>query len=359
MRHVLALADALQGPRLLRPIRPAIVGGAAVLLVAGCSALGGGSTGVTAPSGTTITVAAVPSIADAPLYLAKHEGLFAQHGLTVKIKNYQSVKAEVEALGNGQADIAAGDYTGFFAATGTTFAPPVRKGKKQKVAGGTTLRVIGDGYDAANNVMEVLTLPDSDIHSAADLQGKTIYTPPVQAVLGNRLAPYNIETLATQAVLRNDGVSVTTIHWRQAAPDRLVQKLQDKKANAILVDEPYLFQAQKQGAVSVLDSASGETQGLPLLGYFTTSAYASAHADSVRAFQAAMTEAQTRAAARGQIQSMFTSAAGVSPQDAPLIALGTYPTFFSVGQVQHVADLMFEAGMLTTALDVRKLALQP
>ena len=89
------------------------------------------------------------------------------------------------------------------------------------------------------------------------------------------------------------------------------------------------------------------TPDLPLLGYFTTSAYASAHAQSIRAFQAAMTEAQTRAAARGQIQSMLSSAAGVSPQDAPLIALGTYPTFFSVGQVQHVADLMFEAGMLS------------
>jgi len=359
MRHVLALADALQGPRLLRPIRPAIVGGAVVLLVAGCSALGGGSNGVTAPSGTTITVAAVPSIGDAPLYLAKHEGLFTQHGLTVKIKNYQSVKAEVEALGNGGADIAAGDYTGFFAATGTTFAPPVRNGKKQKAAGGTTLRVIGDGYDAANNVMEVLTLPNSPIHSVSDLQGKTIYTPPVQAVLSNRLAPYNIETLATQAVLRNDGVSVTTIHWKQAAPDQLVQKLQDKKANAILVGEPYLFQAQKQGAVSVLDSASGETQGLPLLGYFTTSAYASAHADSIRAFQAAMTEAQTRAAARGQIQSMFTSAVGVSSQDAPLVALGSYPTFFSVGQVQRVADLMFDAGMLSAQLPVGDIALTP
>ena len=359
MRHVLALADALQGPRLLRPIRPAIVGGAAVLLVAGCSALGGGSTGVTAPSGTTITVAAVPSIADAPLYLAKHEGLFAQHGLTVKIKSYQSVKAEVEALGNGQADIAAGDYTGFFAATGTTFAPPVRNGKKQKVAGGTTLRVIGDGYDAANNVMEVLTLPNSRIHSVEDLQGQTIYTPPPQAAVSNKLAPYNIETLATQAVLRNDGVSVTTIHWKQAAPDRLVQKLQDKKANAILVGEPYLFQAQKQGAVSVLDSASGETQGLPLLGCFTTSAYASAHAESIRAFQAAMTEAQTRAAARGQIQSMFTSAVGVSSQDAPLVALGSYPTFFSVGQVQRVADLMFDAGMLSAQLPVGDIALTP
>jgi len=50
---------------------------------------------------------------------------------------------------------------------------------------------------------------------------------------------------------------------------------------------------------------------------------------------------------------------GVNAQDAPLIALGSYPTFFSVGQVQRVADLMFDAGMLTTPLDVRELALQP
>ena len=359
MRHVLALANAPQGPRMLRLIRPAATGGAAVLLLAGCGALGGGSTGISANS-ATITVAAVPSVGDAPLYLAHQDGLFAQHGLTVTIKTYPSVSAEAEALANGQADIAAGDYTGFFAAAGTTFAPPTKDGKKQSIPGGTTLRVIGNGYNAANNVMEVLTLPNSPIHSVSDLQGKTIYTPPVQAVLSNRLAPYNIETLATQAVLRNDGVSVTTIHWKQAAPDQLVQKLQDKKANAILVGEPYLFQAQKQlGAVAVLDSASGVTANLPLLGYFTTSAYASAHAQSIRAFQAAMTEAQTRAAARGQIQSMLSSAAGVSAQDAPLIALGTYPTFFSVGQVQHVADLMFQAGMLTTTLDVRKLALQP
>jgi len=361
MRHVLALADALQGPRLLRPIRPAAAGGAAVLLLAGCSALGGGSNGgATVPGGTTITVAAVPSIGDAPLYLAHDDGLFTQRGLTVTIKAYPSLKAEVEALANGQADIAAGDYTSFFSAAGTSFAPPTKNGHREHVPGGTTLRVIGDGYDAGANSMEILTGPHSTITSAADLQGKTVYTPPVQAVQISKLAPYNIETLAAQTRLRADQVSVTTINWQQAPPDQLVQALKDKKASAILVGEPYLFEAQKElGAVSVLDSASGVTAGLPLLGYFTTSGYASAHAQSIRAFQAAMTAAQTRAAARGQIQRVFTSAAGVSPDDAPLIALGSYPTFFSVGQVQHVADLMFEAGMLNTSLDVRDLAIQP
>jgi NitT/TauT family transport system substrate-binding protein len=336
---------------MLRLIRPAATGGAAVLLLAGCGALGGGSNGLPAGGGATITVAAVPSIGDTPLYLARQDGLFAQHGLTVRIKPYSSLKAEVEALGNGQADIAAGDYTSFFSAAGTTFG----LGKNKS---GTTLRVVGDGYDAADNVMEVVTLPGSPISSAADLQGKTVYTPPVQAVVPNKHVPYNMETLATQTVLRNDGVSVTSINWQQAPAGQLVKALQDKKANAILVGEPYLFQAQKLGAVSVLDSAAGVTSGLPLLGYFTTSAYTSAHAQSIRAFQAAMTAAQTSAASRGQIQSLLTSAAGVVKQDAPLIALGSYPTFFSIGQIQRVADLMFDAGMLSSKLDVRELALQ-
>src|SRR5262249_8186128 len=321
MRHVLALADAPQGPRMLRLIRPAATGGAAVLLLAGCGALGGGgSNGISASGSPTITVGGGRGVGDAPLYLARQDGLFTQHGLTVTIKTYPSVSAEAEALANGQADIAAGDYTGFFAAASTTFA--VGKDKS-----GTTLRVIGNGYNAANNVMEVLTLPgNKSIKTAQDLQGMTIYTPPAEAAAfkTSKTQPYNIETLATQTVLRNDGVSVTTIHWKQAPPGQLVRTLQDHRDSAILVGEPYLFQAQKQlGAVSVLDSASGVTDNLPLLGYFTTSAYASAHAQSIRAFQAAMTEAQTRAAARGQIQSMLRSAAGVSPQDAPLIALGT------------------------------------
>jgi NitT/TauT family transport system substrate-binding protein len=212
--------------------------------------------------------------------------------------------------------------------------------------------------------MEVLTLPGSPITSPADLQGKKVVTPPGQPMPGqtqlSASTPYNIETLATQAVLRNDGVSISSIKWQALPANQEVNALADSKANAILVGEPYLFQAQKRlGAVSVLDSASGVTDGLPLLGYFTTSAYAQAHPASVRAFQAALIQAQTDAASRGPIQSMLRSAVGVSQQDAPLISLGSYPTFFSVGQIQRVADLMYDAGMLPTQLDVRTLAMRP
>ena len=97
-----------------RPARPsrsvsAAIGAlAAAALAAGCSAAGA-SPG-SPPAGTvTITVAATPGVDDAPLYLAVKDGVFTSAGLDVKIKTYQSVSQELQALAGGKVDVAAGD----------------------------------------------------------------------------------------------------------------------------------------------------------------------------------------------------------------------------------------------------------
>jgi NitT/TauT family transport system substrate-binding protein len=344
MRLAPARARTWHGTRLLRRFRPAAMAAFAGVLLAGCGALGNSSTGLSGNS-TTITVAAIPGIGDAPLYIARKDGLFSQHGLTVTIKKYTSLAKEIDDLNSGQVDIAAGDYAGFF--------------DQFNQAGGSHLRVVADGYDAAPNVMEVLTLPGSKITSPAGLEQQTVGTPPAQAMQASSNLPYNIETLATQTVLRNDGVSTSSITWKPLSPSEEVSELKHHSVGAILVTEPYIFQAESQlGAVALLDSCTGVTSGLPLLGYFTTSAYASAHPATAQAFRAALLQAQGTAALRGPVQAMLTSTAGVSAGDAPLITLGTYPTFFSIGQVQRVADLMYDAGMLTTSLQVKDLALR-
>jgi NitT/TauT family transport system substrate-binding protein len=351
MRLAPARARSWHGTRLHRRFRPAAMAACAGVLLAGCGALGNNSTSLSGSSSTTITVAAIPGIGDAPLYIAKKDGLFSQHGLTVTIKKYSSLAKEIDDLNSGQVDIAAGDYTGFF----NQFNNPK----------GSDLRVVADGYDAAPNVMEVLTLPTSKITSPAGLEQQTIATPPGQAIAPPTQAnnasssqPYNIETLATQTVLRNDGVSTSSITWEAKPASQEVSELANHTVGAILVTEPYIFEAESLlGAVALLDSCSGVTSGLPLLGYFTTSAYASAHPATARAFRAALLQAQANAALRGPVQSMLSSTAGVSPTDTPLITLGTYPTFFSIGQVQRVTDLMYDAGMLSTRLLVRNLAL--
>src|SRR5882757_9803610 len=92
------------------------------LLAAGCHVPGTSAS----PAGLTrssITVAALPGVDDAPLYIALHNGLFANAGLTVNIQTYSSVGKEIAALTNGSADMAVGDYADFFYAQDATNHP--------------------------------------------------------------------------------------------------------------------------------------------------------------------------------------------------------------------------------------------
>src|SRR5450432_2952146 len=102
MRLAPARARTWHGTRLLRRFRPAAMAAFAGVLLAGCGALGNGSTSLSGSNSTTITVAAIPGIGDAPLYIASKDGLFSQHGLTVTIKKYSSLAQEIDDLNSGR-----------------------------------------------------------------------------------------------------------------------------------------------------------------------------------------------------------------------------------------------------------------
>ena len=311
-----------------------------LVLASGCHGSGTGASGAGGP----LTVAVVPGIDNAPLRVAAQEGLFRQQGLDVTIKNYPSLSAELQGLTSGQAQIAAGDYTSFFYAQATGRAP---------------LKLIADGEDAAADSIAILTLPSSGITTPQQLSGQPggVATLPAQVIPYSATIPYDIETLAAEEVLQNDGVSPSSVTWTQVPANDMISSLRTGKVKAILATEPYILQAEEQlGAVEVVDASAGVTSGLPLSGYFSLGSYAQAHSATVRAFRQILGQAQSESAQRGLVQDVLPQLTGMSQADAAQVTLGTYPASLNVGQVQRVATLMYDSAMIRNPVSVSALA---
>jgi NitT/TauT family transport system substrate-binding protein len=312
---------------------------AAAALLAGCQFPGFSSaSGPTSP-GASITVASIAAVGDAPLYVAWQQGLFRHSGLTVHIRSYPTVAAEVAALHSGQADIAVGDYADFF--------------YEQEHDATAPMMVLADGYDAGSNIMDVLVSPNSPITTPQDLQYKTIGTADPQLMPDQVGAPYSLDTVAASSALENDGVQPTSVTWRPMPPEDLVGALRNGTVDAILVTEPQIYQAESQlGARTILDACSGETVNLPLEGYFVPDSFAAKHRAALLAFRSVLMHAQADAVQPAPLQAAFMHYAGMNKQTASLITVGVYPTSLKVASLQRVADLMSFYGALPRPLSV-------
>jgi NitT/TauT family transport system substrate-binding protein len=315
----------------------AAAAGLTLLLAAGCG--GSGSPGGTVSS--TITIAAVPGVDTAPLYLAQRDGLFAAAGLThVVIHSYSSEAADLSAIASHQADIAASDYGDIFSA--------------QAQHGG--LRILADGYDATAGVLEVITLPSSTITSPADLANQRVGVPDDEMLQGlaGTAHPVSLDAAAATQVLTNylgnDAESVTWVPMSQQQEISALENHQDG-LSAILISEPYIYEAESEfGAAELLDACSGSTAGLPLTGYVATSSWVKQDPAAAADFQAAMVRAQTEASTTGQVQQILPSATGMSVADADLSTIGSYPTSTSAINLERVVRLMSNFDMITSGL---------
>ena len=83
----------------------------ALAAAAGCGPAAG--TSAAGPEKTQITVAALPIVANTPLYVAEQEGLFRKHGLDVTIKSVTQSTQAIPDLLHGRVSGAALNDTSF------------------------------------------------------------------------------------------------------------------------------------------------------------------------------------------------------------------------------------------------------
>ena len=292
----------------------------------------------------TITVAAVPGLDNANLYLGVKGGYFSRAGVTVKIERFTSVRSEVVALNTGSVDVIAADY-------GDVFVPASQSPHP-------IYRILADGYDAAPGVTEILTLPNSSIKSPADLAGKSIPVPDAEELPVPAGDPNTLSLASAVSVLQSDGVNLAAVNWEPMAQSRAIQELIQKKVPAILVNGVNVFLAQQKGAVELIDACSGPTAGIPLDGFFASSSWLSEanNGAAARAFRQGLYAADAAATMAGPIQAVLPQwIPNFSKQEAGLVTTGTYPLSTITASLYRTAALLANEGTTKIEVDVAQM----
>jgi NitT/TauT family transport system substrate-binding protein len=320
-------------PRRLRPIAVLLAGLTAALGICGCNPL---NSQATPTDSQAVTVGVVPGIDNATLYLAKKRGYFARAGIDVRIQDFTTVAAELRALSAGQVNVAAGDYGNLFA--------------KQSALQKDAYKILADGYDAAPGVVQIMTMPDSPIKSATDLS--VIGAPDADLVSAPRGGPNSLVIASATSVLQSYGVNLSNLSWKNMSETDEISQLVSGKLKAVLLTQPYVYQAQQQGAVELVDACSGSTAGIPLSGYFASTSWSQNNAKAVAAFRAGLAQADAQASMPGPVQSVLPQYAKLTKAEAALVTTGVYPLSTITANLQRTADLMNVVGMIKRQLNV-------
>jgi NitT/TauT family transport system substrate-binding protein len=310
----------------------------ALLALSGCGGLTVNA-GSTSPNGlqkTTLNVAVVPAVDSAGFFVALHEGLFKEQGLTIHYTPAVSSDEVIDQQIAGQYDITGGNYVSYI---------------QHYVDDHQPLEIVAEGSVMQQGTQAIYTMPNSKIKTLAELKGH---------LLGIN-APLNINYLLAASVLTENGVNLTQVRFPTAPIPfpNMAAELAAGKIDAAAMPEPFATAAEQQyGAVELADLNQGATVQFPIQGYVVTKSWAEQNPGTLKAFLAALTQGQeiadtSRAAVEQAMENLNGPQNGqIPPIVASVMALNIYPTAIDKVRIQRVADVMYQFGLLRSRFDV-------
>ncbi len=276
----------------------------------------------------TVTVAALPLVDCAMLYIAQDRGLFEKEGLDVRVQQIQQSLQALPALSKGQIDmVASANYVTYFQA---------------HEKGTLDIRIVAESIRAAPKMMDVLVPKDSDIKSVADLTGRKLAV----NVLNN------VQSLTFNEILAEQGAPGKPV-YRQIPFPQMGAALDKGQVDAVHAVEPYDSAIQDElGARVLVDGASAPVESIPLSGYLTTQKYASENADALAAFQRALKAAVKIAEEDPEaVREVLPTYTKVTEKQADSIDLPVFPATTDAAQIARLTELMKKQGMLSKPID--------
>jgi NitT/TauT family transport system substrate-binding protein len=261
------------------------------------------------------------------VYIALRKGYFRDEGIDVEVKLLQGGAAAIPGLVNGELDVTFGNWVSFLTAQAKSTAD---------------LKFVADGYRGKPGMFLVLAPPESPVKTPADLAGKKI-------AVNTR---GNVAELAVRAAMKAQQVDLSGVQFVEMPFPDMQAALQRKDIDAALLVEPFITRAvQQMGAVTVLDTMTGDAADLPIGGYATSAKFARENPITLDAFRRALTKGQRDAADRSQVEAVITDYAKVDQSIATVLHFGSYPGSIDLARLRGVVSLMRANGMLNADVD--------
>jgi ABC-type nitrate/sulfonate/bicarbonate transport system substrate-binding protein len=199
------------------------------------------------PEMTTVKVAYLPLISNAPLFIAKDEGYFARQGINVEFEKFQSGAATLPALINGDIAVSGGALSpGLFNAIAKDAHIRIVADKGSSVPGAC----IANGLVVRRDLFESKT-----IRNVSDLKGRK--------VMASSDQDFSIFHALAFGNLTTDDIEVVNLDY----PSGIIA-LKNGAVDAAVLVEPYITQAVSNETAVVLIPASVYSPYMPFPLYY-------------------------------------------------------------------------------------------
>lgn len=317
----------------------AVLGVVAAIGLAGCGSADK-TTGGSAASTQTAVVKAIiaPTVDVAPLYLGTEQGIFAKHGIELKISLSPTPGGRVPALISGAADV------GFIGTADVIQA--VSAGVPLKFIGLTTVTTT----DPAKDTGKVYVAADSAIKTPADLNGKTVA---VGALKGGG-------ELSLRAALDKTGADSKSMKFVELPLDSMYPALKSGRVDAISEIAPFTNVVEKQGARYLLSPGAEATANAVQTGVIANQSYLDKNGAVAKRLLEALTEAVDYAAKNPDEVRRILPTYSKTPKDlAAEMTLPVYTSDLTVDRLDVWVKLMTDYKFISTPVQAKSMMWAP
>jgi NitT/TauT family transport system substrate-binding protein len=288
---------------------------------------------------TKVTVAVLPFIDVAPVYLGVKQGFFKDAGLDVDVATAQGGAATVTG-------VVSGDYQ--FAFTGWL---PLMQARQSKVPvhaiANAQYQTPPDKHEGAERTNQDVLVPgNSPIKTPADLTGATIA---VNALKG-------VQETLLRNTLEQNGVAQNSVKLVELPFPDMPAALQSGQVDAAFVGEPFETGVLDAGGRIVATPYADTTYAANLSCFITSDKYQAEHGDQVKAFAEAMNRSLTYAQENpDEARAIVTTYTKITPELVQRVQLPYWGPGASKDSLREQAEMGLKFGALKEMPDIDEL----